>query len=252
MTTPSASDLGSVRHDWTVREARALHELPLLELLFRAQTVHRTHHPEGAIQLCTLLSVKTGACPEDCAYCPQSGRHSTSVEPERLLPVSEVLSKARAARAAGASRFCMGAAWRDAREGAPFEQVLEMVRGVRALGMEACVTLGMLTDDQAAQLQEAGLTAYNHNLDTSKEFYGEIISTRTYEERLDTNPRVSHSAIHLSARVIICMGASEADRIALIDSGHVTDLGTHEELAARNEYYKRIVTLQFEIGNAAE
>ena len=205
-----------VRHDWTVREARAIHDLPLMELLFRAQAVHRENHPGGAVQLCTLLSIKTGACPEDCAYCPQSGRHATEVEPERLLPVDEVLAKARKAKAAGATRFCMGAAWRDAREGSQFEQVLDMVRGVRDLGMEACCTLGMLTDDQAAQLADAGLTAYNHNLDTSKEFYGEIISTRTYEERLRTIQRVADAGIHVCAGGIIGMGESQGDRMAML------------------------------------
>ncbi len=201
---------------WTVAEARAIHNLPLLDLLFRAQTVHRENHPPDAVQLCTLLSIKTGACSEDCAYCPQSGHHNTDLEPERLLSVDEVLSKAKQAKDAGATRFCMGAAWRDARKGPQFEAVLEMVRGVRALGMEACTTLGMLTDEQAQQLQEAGLTAYNHNLDTSKEFYGEIITTRQFQERLDTIARVSKAGISVCAGGIIGMGESIGDRMGML------------------------------------
>lgn len=201
---------------WTVAEARAIHDLPILDLLFRAQTIHRENHPPDAVQLCTLLSIKTGACSEDCAYCPQSGHHDTDLEPERLLSVDEVLSKARKAKDAGATRFCMGAAWRDAREGAQFDAVLDMVRGVRALGLEACCTLGMLTDEQAAKLHEAGLTAYNHNLDTSKEFYGEIISTRQYQERLDTIARVSKAGISVCAGGIIGMGESTGDRMAML------------------------------------
>jgi len=206
----------AIRHDWTVAEARALYDLPLLELLYRAQTVHRDHHPPDAVQLCTLLSIKTGACSEDCAYCPQSGHHDTELEPERLLGVDEVLAKAKRAKESGATRFCMGAAWRDARTGAPFEQVLQMVRGVRALGLEACCTLGMLTDEQAQALAEAGLTAYNHNLDTSREFYGEIITTRTFEERLQTIRRVSDAGISVCAGGIIGMGESDGDRMAML------------------------------------
>lgn len=200
----------------TLAAAKELYALPLLDLLYRAQTVHREFHPPDAVQLCTLLSVKTGACSEDCAYCPQSGRHSTDVEPERLMPVGDVLKKARLAKDNGASRFCMGAAWRDARSGQAFEDVLTMVRGVRELGMEACCTLGMLTDEQAARLAEAGLTAYNHNLDTSKEFYGEIITTRTYEERLDTIKRVSDAGISVCSGGIIGMGETDGDRLGML------------------------------------
>ncbi|MEM1416301.1 MAG: biotin synthase BioB [Myxococcota bacterium] len=207
---------GASRRRWTVKEARAIHELPLMELLFRAQAVHRENHPPDAVQLCTLLSIKTGACPEDCSYCPQSGRHGTDLEPERLLSVDEVLTKARLARESGATRFCMGAAWRDAREGKQFEQVLDMVRGVRDLGMEACCTLGMLTDEQAARLKDAGLTAYNHNLDTSKEFYGEIISTRSYQERLDTIERIAGAGIHVCSGGIIGMGETLGDRLGML------------------------------------
>ena len=206
----------AIRHDWTIREAKALYALPLTELLFRAQSVHRQFHPPDAVQLCTLLSIKTGACPEDCSYCPQSGRNGADVEPERLMSVDEVLGKARTARDAGATRFCMGAAWRDAREGEQFERVLTMVRGVREMGMEACCTLGMLNDEQAARLKDAGLTAYNHNLDTSKEFYGEIITTRTYQERLDTISRVAGAGIHVCSGGIIGMGETLGDRLGML------------------------------------
>jgi biotin synthase len=170
----------AIRRDWTVAEVQAIHDLPLTELVHRAQAVHREHHAADSVQLCTLLSIKTGACAEDCAYCPQSAHYETGVEPERMLSVPDVLSAARTARDAGATRFCMGAAWRDALHGPAFERVLEMVRGVRELGMEACATLGMLDDGQAARLAEAGLTSYNHNLDTSADYYGEIITTRAY------------------------------------------------------------------------
>src|SRR5579859_7366844 len=174
----------------TVSEIRALHDLPLTELLFRAQTVHRQHHKTDEVQLCTLLSVKTGGCPEDCAYCPQSAHYQTPVSAEKSLAVEEVLAAAARARDEGATRFCMGAAWREVKDGPAFDHVLEMVRGVRALGMEACVTLGMLNDEQARRLKAAGLTAYNHNLDTSRQHYPSIISTRTYDDRLATLARV--------------------------------------------------------------
>ncbi len=206
----------AIRHDWTVAEVRAIHDLPLTELVHRAQGVHREHHRADSVQLCTLLSIKTGGCVEDCAYCPQSSRYDTDVEPERLMTVDEVLERARLAKENGASRFCMGAAWRDAKDGPAFERVLEMVRGVRSLGLEACTTLGMLTDDQAERLADAGLTAYNHNLDTSKEFYGEIITTRTYEERLRTIERVAKNGISVCCGGILGMGESISDRCALI------------------------------------
>ncbi len=206
-----------VRHDWTQEEARALHDLPLTELLFRAQQVHRRTQPRNAVQLCSLLSIKTGACPEDCGYCPQSSKYETGVDAERLMDVGEVLEKAQQAKEAGASRFCMGAAWRSPKKGSrQFQQVLEMVRGVRALGLEACATLGMLDDEQAQQLKEAGLTAYNHNLDTSEGYYGEIITTRTYRDRLDTIARVSAAGISVCAGGIIGMGESIDDRVAML------------------------------------
>ena len=204
-----------LRHDWTLQEARALHDLPLVELVFRAQEVHRTHHEPGAVQLCTLLSVKTGGCPEDCAYCPQSAHHETSVAAEKLMSVDDVLAKARLAKDNGATRFCMGAAWRNPR-GKDFERVLQMVSGVRALGLEACATLGMLTDDQAARLAGAGLTAYNHNLDTSRDHYKKIISTRTYDDRLETLDRVARAGISVCCGGIIGMGESIDDRCAML------------------------------------
>jgi biotin synthase len=201
---------------WTLAEVRAVHDMPLLDLVYRAQTVHRQHHRAGAVQLCTLLSVKTGGCPEDCAYCPQSARYETPVKAEKMLSVEEVLAHARRAKAAGASRFCMGAAWRDVRDGPKFEDVLRMVRGVRELGMEACATLGMLDADQARRLAEAGLTAYNHNLDTSREYYGSIVTTRTYDERLRTLEHVQAAGIGVCCGGIIGMGESVTDRCRML------------------------------------
>jgi biotin synthase len=197
-------------------EVRALYDLPLPELLFRAQSVHRQHHAADEVQLCTLLSVKTGGCAEDCAYCPQSAHYETKVEAERSLAVDEVLAAARQARAAGATRFCMGAAWREVKDGPAFDQVLEMVRGVRNEGLEACCTLGMLTDDQARRLKEAGLTAYNHNLDTSRAHYKSIISTRTYDDRLATLARVRRAGITVCSGGIIGLGESIDDRCEML------------------------------------
>jgi biotin synthase len=200
----------------TLKAVRAIHDLPLPELIVRAQTVHREHHPSGEVQLCALLSVKTGGCPEDCSYCPQSSKYDTGVDPERMMKPPEVLEAAGRAKAAGATRFCMGAAWREVKEGPAFDSVLEMVRGVRALGMEACCTLGMLTEEQAARLAEAGLSAYNHNLDTSKTFYGSIISTRTYEDRLRTLRNVRQAGITVCSGGIIGMGESLDDRCGML------------------------------------
>ncbi len=205
-----------LRHDWAREEIREIHDQPLLELLFQAQEAHRVYHDPGVVQGCALLSIKTGLCPEDCAYCPQSAHHSTELEVESLLSVDEALQKAREARAGGATRFCMGAAWRDAPEGPEFDRVVSMVRGVRSLGMEACCTLGMLTQSQADQLAEAGLTAYNHNLDSSPEFYGQIITTRTYQDRLDTLDRVRQSGITVCCGGILGMGETVDDRLGLL------------------------------------
>ncbi len=205
-----------MRHDWSTSEIQALLELPLMDLLWQAQAVHREANPGYRVQLASLLSVKTGGCEEDCAYCPQSMHNSSDVTGQPELEVEPVLARARAAKQAGAHRFCMGWAWRDIRDGAPFEAMLSMVRGVRELGMEACVTAGMLTDSQAARLAEAGLTSYNHNLDTSPEHYDRIITTRTYEERLETLARVRKAGISMCCGGIIGMGESLTDRASLL------------------------------------
>ena len=205
------------RHDWTRAEIQALLDLPLMDLLWQAQQVHRAANPGYEVQLASLLSVKTGGCEEDCAYCPQSMHHSSDVAGQPELDVAPVLARARAAKEAGAHRFCMGWAWREIRDGAPFDAMVEMVQGVRELGLEACVTAGMLTDQQAARLADAGLTAYNHNLDTSPEHYDRIITTRTYQERLETLARVRRSGITLCCGGIIGMGEGPSDRAGLLE-----------------------------------
>ncbi len=205
-----------VRHDWSSEEVLRLHDSPFPDLLYQAQTIHRQYHNPREVQLCTLLSIKTGACPEDCAYCPQSAHHSTTVEPEQLLDVSQVLAAARAARNSGSTRFCMGAAWREVRDGREFDAVLEMVRGVKSLGLEACCTLGMLTKEQATRLAGAGLSAYNHNLDTGPKFYESIISTRSFEERLETLRNVREAGITVCCGGILGMGESLGDRADLL------------------------------------
>lgn len=206
-----------IRHDWTQAEIEALFALPLLDLVHRAQSVHRQYQ-DDTIQLASLLSIKTGGCAEDCSYCPQSAHHAkkTGQGKETMFDVADVLSRAQIAKDAGATRFCMGAAWRSVRDGEEFDSVVDMVRGVRQLGMEACVTLGMLQPHQAKRLAEAGLTAYNHNLDTSPEFYGEIISTRTYEDRLETLRHVREAGVELCCGGIIGMGEKEFDRASLL------------------------------------
>jgi biotin synthase len=208
--------MDAARRTYTLAEVRAIHDLPLTQLVFRAQSVHREHQPPDSVQLCTLLSIKTGGCPEDCGYCPQSARHEQKMEAEPLMDEATVLTAARTARDAGATRFCMGAAWRNAKGGEQFERVLRMVRGVSDLGMEACVTLGMLDEKQAVALKDAGLTAYNHNLDTSRDFYSSIISTRTYDDRLRTLEHVSQAGIHVCCGGIIGMGESIDDRCAML------------------------------------
>jgi biotin synthase len=215
-----------IRHDWSADEAIALFELPFNDLLFKAHTVYRRHFDPNAVQVSTLLSIKTGACSEDCAYCPQSARYETGVERERLLPLEEVLETARAAKEKGASRFCMGAAWRSPKD-RDLARVIEMVEGVKALGLETCVTLGMLTDEQAYRLKAAGLDYYNHNLDTSPEFYGKIISTRTYQDRLDTLARVREAGIHVCAGGIVGMGEDRRDRAAMLTA--LANLPKHPE-----------------------
>jgi len=210
--SPAAEDL---RHDWGTDEATELYGLPFNELLYRAQSLHRRYFDPNEIQLSTLLSIKTGGCPEDCAYCPQSTRHPTPVPSEALMDTAEVVDAARAAKGAGATRFCMGAAWRRPKE-KDFERVLAMVGAVKGLGMETCLTLGMLTRDQASRLKEQGLDYYNHNLDTSPDFYGEIISTRTYQDRLETLDYVREAGLSVCCGGILGMGESVADRLGLL------------------------------------
>ena len=208
---------GTIRHDWTIDQIVALHELPLLELIGRANAVHRQHHDPNKVQKASLLSIKTGGCPENCAYCPQSAHHrEVDLTRDKLMDPAKVIAMAATAKAAGAERFCMGAAWRQVRDGKEFDAVIEMVEGVRALDMEACVTLGMLKPHQAERLAAAGLTAYNHNLDSSPEFYGRIITTRTYEDRLDTLATVRSFGIDLCCGGIIGMGETVRDRASML------------------------------------
>lgn len=197
-------------------EVAAIYRTPILDLIGRAAEVHRRHHDPSEVQVCVLLSVKTGGCPEDCGYCPQSAHFATSVEPQGLMEVEEVMAAARRAKGDGATRFCMGAAWREVRDNAQFDRVLAMIRGVKSLELEACCTLGMVTADQARRMKEAGLDAYNHNLDSSREFYERIISTRTYEERLRTLENVRDAGISVCCGGIIGMGETDDDRIGLL------------------------------------
>jgi biotin synthase len=228
-TSREGRPVGETRHDWGADEVVALLHSPLLELIDRARAVHRRHHADGEMQLASLLSIKTGACPEDCKYCAQSAHYAktTGLKRETLLDIDDVLEKAQRAKAAGATRFCMGAAWREVRDGPAFDSVIAMVRGVRELGIEACVTLGMLSQAQADRLAEAGLTAYNHNLDTSPEFYGEIVTTRTYQARLDTLARVRQSGVQLCCGGIIGMGETVEDRARLLQT--LANLSPHPE-----------------------
>jgi biotin synthase len=200
----------------TLDEVAAVYRTPVLELIFRAAAIHREHHDPAKVQVCVLLSIKTGGCPEDCGYCPQSAHYQTGVKAEGLLDVGDVLAAAERAKDQGATRFCMGAAWRQVKDGPQFDRVLDMVRGVKALELEACCTLGMLTPDQARRLKDAGLDAYNHNLDSSEAFYDRIISTRTYKDRLDTLAHVREAGITVCCGGIVGMGETEEDRIALL------------------------------------
>ncbi|MBA2778750.1 biotin synthase BioB [Billgrantia kenyensis] len=209
------SAAAGIRHDWTLAEIEALFALPFNDLIFRAQQVHRLHFDANAVQVSTLLSIKTGACPEDCKYCPQSGHYATGLDKEKLLEIEKVVAQAKAAQEAGASRFCMGAAWRSPRE-KDLEVVLEMVRQVKALGLETCMTLGMVDGDQATRLAAAGLDYYNHNLDTSPEYYGEIITTRTYADRLETLSHVREAGMKVCAGGILGMGEAPRDRAGLL------------------------------------
>ncbi|HKT73389.1 MAG TPA: biotin synthase BioB [Steroidobacteraceae bacterium] len=229
-TTPAP--LGAIRHDWTLPEVQALFALPFLDLLFNAQRVHREHHAPNAVQMSTLLSIKTGACPEDCAYCPQSVHYETGLQREALLEVAEVGECARRAKAAGATRFCMGAAYRSPKA-KDIRIIAEMIREVRATGLETCATLGMLTSEQATQLKDAGLDFYNHNLDTSPEFYGEIITTRTYQDRLDTLEAVRDAGLKVCCGGIIGMGESPQDRAQLLRT--LANLPEHPESVPINQ-----------------
>ena len=206
----------SLRQDWTIEEINEIYHTPLLELVYRAASVHRSHNETGEVQVCTLLSIKTGGCPEDCAYCPQAARYHTDVNVQALMQPDVVMEYAQKAKAAGSTRFCMGAAWREVRNNRDFDRVLEMVKGVNSLGMEVCCTLGMLTEDQAEKLAEAGLYAYNHNLDTSREYYSEIISTRTYNDRLQTLDHVRKAGVSVCCGGIIGLGETHEDRIGML------------------------------------
>jgi biotin synthase len=216
----------AVRHDWTRTEVHELFNLPFPDLIYQAQTVHRANFDPTEIQVSTLLSIKTGGCPEDCAYCPQSAKFDTGVKAEKLMDIEVVLREARAAKDAGASRFCMGAAWRSPKD-RDLDKVCAMIEGVRALGMETCVTLGMLTGAQAKRLKESGLDYYNHNLDTSPEYYGNIITTRTYQDRLDTLDHVRDAGIHVCCGGIVGMGESADDRVGMIAT--LASLPAHPE-----------------------
>ncbi len=228
-----------LRHDWRRDEVVALFELPFNDVLFRAQTAHRQYHDANAVQVSTLLSIKTGACPEDCAYCPQSARFDTGLKVEKLMPLDDVLVRARAAKDSGASRFCMGAAWRSPRD-KDLDKVAAMVREVKALGLETCATLGMLSASQAQTLKDAGLDYYNHNLDTSPEYYGEIISTRCYQDRLDTLARVRDVGMKTCCGGIVGMGESRDDRAGLLQA--LANLPAHPDSVPINRLVQVVGT----------
>lgn len=219
--------MADLRTDWSIDEISEIYHTPLMDLIYRAATVHREHQDTGEVQVCTLLSIKTGGCPEDCSYCPQSAHNNTEVEPGKMLDRDVILSAARKAKKAGSTRFCMGAAWRCARKTKDFERVLDMVSEITDMDMEVCCTLGMLDDEQAAKLKEAGLYAYNHNLDSSEDFYNRIISTRKYQDRLDTLQRVRENDISVCCGGIIGMGETDRDRIELIHN--LATMPTHPE-----------------------
>src|SRR3954464_10580995 len=206
----------AIRNDWTLEEVKHIYDTPLLELIYEAATVHKKYNDTAEVQVCTLLSIKTGGCPEDCAYCPQAARYNTGVNVQALMKKDEVLQYAQKAKDAGSTRFCMGAAWREVRDNRDFDRVLDMVKGVNEMGMEVCCTLGMLTEDQAHKLAEAGLYAYNHNLDTSSEYYDEIITTRTYDDRLNTLNNVRKAGVTVCCGGIIGLGETHEDRIKML------------------------------------
>src|SRR5690349_20262366 len=205
-----------IRNNWTREEIAEIYHLPVLDLIYKAATVHRQHHDPQEVQVCTLLSVKTGVCPEDFAYCPQAARYHTHVKAHKLLPTEEVLAAALKAKEAGSTRFCMGAAWREVRDNKDFDRVLDMVKDVNELGLEVCCTMGMLTESQAQKLKDAGLYAYNHNLDTSSEYYGEIITTRKYDDRLETLGHVRKAGISVCCGGIIGLGETAEDRMHML------------------------------------
>ncbi len=205
-----------IRNDWTIEEIRNIYNTPLLELIYKAATVHKQYNNTAEVQVCTLLSIKTGGCPEDCAYCPQAARYNTGVNVEALMKKEEVLAYAQKAKDAGSTRFCMGAAWREVRDNKDFDRVLDMVKDVSKIGMEVCCTLGMLTESQAQKLADAGLYAYNHNLDTSQEYYSEIITTRTYNDRLQTLNHVRKAGVTVCCGGIIGLGETHEDRIKML------------------------------------
>jgi biotin synthase len=216
-----------IRNNWTLAEIKEIYDTPLLDLVFKAATIHREYNAIGEVQVCTLLSIKTGGCPEDCAYCPQAARYNTGVSVQALMKKEEVLEYAARAKAAGSTRFCMGAAWREVRDNKDFDRVLDMVKGVNEMGMEVCCTLGMLNGDQAKRLAEAGLYAYNHNLDTSSDYYGEIISTRTYSDRLETLDNVRKAGVTVCCGGIIGLGESHEDRVKMLHT--LSTLPEHPE-----------------------
>jgi len=232
---PNDAEPRDIRHDWTRSEIAALYELPLGDLVFRAQTLHRRYFEPNQVQLSTLLSIKTGGCPEDCAYCPQSAHYDTGVDAARLMSVQAVVAEARTAKAQGAQRFCMGAAWREPKE-RDLDAVCAMVEGVKALGLETCATLGMLNIDQAQRLKAAGLDYYNHNLDTAPEFYGTIITTRTYQDRLDTLDHVREAGMKVCCGGIIGMGEGRDHRIGLIAA--LANLSEHPDSVPINMLVK--------------
>ncbi|HKT32914.1 MAG TPA: biotin synthase BioB [Gammaproteobacteria bacterium] len=234
MSFPTAAD-SDLRHDWTLAEVQALFALPFNDLLYRAHSVYRRHFDPNSVQISTLLSIKTGACPEDCAYCPQSARYHTGLKAEKLMQVEDVLAQARRARDSGATRFCMGAAYRSPRD-KDLDQIIEMVKAVRALGMETCATLGMLTPQQAERLAEAGLDYYNHNIDTSEDYYGKIISTRCFQDRLDTLEAVRAAGMHICCGGIIGMGESVTDRAKMLCT--LATLPEHPESVPVNRLVK--------------
>jgi biotin synthase len=223
---PSPLNVSILRHDWSVDEIEAILDLPFTDLMFRAQTAHRLYFDPTLVQVSTLLSIKTGACPEDCGYCAQSARHDTGLERESLLPIDEVMRAARIAREQGATRFCMGAAWRNPTD-KNLEQVIAMIEGVHALGLETCVTLGMLTAPQARRLKDAGLDYYNHNLDTSPEFYGRVITTRTFQDRLDTLEHIRNVGLKTCSGGILGMGETRLDRASMLSQ--LANLPAHPE-----------------------